>query len=212
MKIYSVFDPEFKPYGQVVDGMEETVQEILDVLKDAPQGAGVDYVPEYEPLQELPAMVEISEHCYGGMPVQLGWCNGHNTKLNCLEYHRDSEFNLGTENFILLLAKQDEIVDGVLDTAKVKAFKTPAGVLVEVYATTLHYAPCHCDPQKGFRVLVALPMGTNTDKPVMRSRSTEDKRLWARNKWLLAHPESSEAKQGAHIGLAGENIDIANLI
>ena len=29
MNIYSVFDPEFKPYGHVVDGMEETVQEIL---------------------------------------------------------------------------------------------------------------------------------------------------------------------------------------
>ena len=212
MKIYSVFDPEFKPYGQVVDGMEETVQEILDVLKDAPQGAGVDYVPEYEPLQELPAMVEISEHCYGGMPVQLGWCNGHNTKLNCLEYHRDSEFNLGTEDFILLLAKQEEIVDGVLDTARVKAFKAPAGVLVEVYATTLHYAPCHCDPEKGFRVLVALPMGTNTDKPVMTNQTSEDRLLWTRNKWLLAHPDSGEAKQGAHIGLAGENIDIANLI
>ena len=212
MKIYSVFDPEFKPYGQVVDGMEETVQEILDVLKDAPQGAGVDYVPEYEPLQELPAMVEISEHCYGGMPVQLGWCNGHNTRLNCLEYHRDSEFNLGTENFILLLAKQDEIVDGVLDTSRVKAFKAPAGVLVEVYATTLHYAPCHCDASKGFRVLVALPQRTNTDKPAISNKSSEDKRLWARNKWLLAHPDSSEAKQGAYIGLAGENIDIANLI
>ena len=212
MKIYSVFDPEFKPYGQVVDGMEETVQEILDVLADAPQGPGVDYVPEYEPLQELPAMVEISEHCYGGMPVQLGWCNGHNTRLNCLEYHRDSEFNLGTEDFILLLAKQEEIVDGVLDTARVKAFKAPAGVLVEVYATTLHYAPCHCDPEKGFRVLVALPMGTNTDKPVMTNQTSEDRLLWARNKWLLAHPDSGEAKQGAHIGLAGENIDIANLI
>ncbi len=212
MKIYSVFDPEFKPYGQVVDGMEETVQEILYVLKDAPQGPGVDYVPEYEPLQELPAMVEISEHCYGGMPVQLGWCNGHNTKLNCLEYHRDSEFNLGTEDFILLLAKQEEIVDGVLDTAKVKAFKVPAGTLVEVYATTLHYAPCHCDPQKGFRVLVALPMGTNTDKPVMTNQTSEDRLLWARNKWLLAHPDSNETKQGAYIGLAGENIDIANLI
>ena len=209
MKIYSVFDPEFKPYGQIVYGMEETVQEILSVLKDAPQGPAVDYVPEYEPLQELPAMVEISEHCYGGMPVQLGWCNGHNTRLNCLEYHRDSEFNLGTEDFILLLAKQDEIVDGVLDTAKVKAFKAPAGVLVEVYATTLHYAPCHCDPEKGFRVLVALPQGTNTDKPVIQNRTTEDKLLWARNKWLLAHPESSEAAQGAHVGLSGENIDIA---
>ena len=209
MKIYSVFDPEFKPYGQIVDGMEETVQEILSVLKDAPQGPAVDYVPEYEPLQELPAMVEISEHCYGGLPVQLGWCNGHNTRLNCLEYHRDSEFNLGTEDFILLLAKQEEIVDGVLDTAKVKAFKAPAGVLVEVYATTLHYAPCHCDPEKGFRVLVALPQGTNTDKPVIQNRTTEDKLLWARNKWLLANPESSEAAQGAHVGLSGENIDIA---
>ncbi len=212
MKIYSVFDPEFKPYGQVVDGMEETVQEILDVLKDAPQGAGVDYVPEYEPLQELPAMVEISEHCYGGMPVQLGWCNGHNTRLNCLEYHRDSEFNLGTEDFILLLAKQDEIESGVLNTAKVKAFKVPAGTLVEVYATTLHYAPCHCDASKGFRVLVALPQRTNTDKPAISNKSSEDKRLWARNKWLLAHPDSSEAQQGAYIGLVGENIDIANLI
>ena len=212
MVFYSVYDPEFKPYGQIVDGMADTVQEILDVLKDAPQGPGVDYVPEYEPLQELPAMVEISEHCYGGMPVQLGWCNGHNTRLNCLEYHRDSEFNLGTEDFILLLAKQEEIVDGVLDTAKVKAFRVPAGVLVEVYATTLHYAPCHCDESKGFRVLVALPQGTNTDKPAIENKSSEDKLLWARNKWLLAHPDSSEAAQGAHVGLSGENIDIANLL
>ena len=212
MKIYSVFDPEFKPYGQVVTGMDDTVAELLNVLKDAPQGPGVDYVPEYAPLQELPACVEISEHCYGGMPVQLGWCNGFNTKLNCLEYHRDSEFNLGTEDFILLLGLQGDIVDGVLDTATIKAFKAPAGVLIEVFATALHYAPCHCDPEKGFRVMVALPMGTNTEKPDITPKSPEDKLLWARNKWLLAHPESGEAKQGAHIGLAGENIDIADII
>ncbi|MGM9590157.1 MAG: DUF4867 family protein [Faecousia sp.] len=212
MKIYSVFDPEFKPYGRVVTGMEETTAEILSVLKDAPQGAGVDYVPEYAPLQELPAAVEISEHCYGGMPVQLGWCNGHNTKLNCLEYHRDSEFNLGTEDFILLLARQDEIENGQLDTAKVKAFRAPAGVLLECYATTLHYAPCHCDPEKGFRVLVALPAGTNTDKPEITNKGGDDALLWARNKWLLAHPDTGEAKAGAHIGLIGENIDIANLL
>ena len=46
----------------------------------------------------------------------------------------------------------DDITDGKLDTAKVKAFRAPAGTLVEVYATTLHYAPCHVDPAKGFRV------------------------------------------------------------
>lgn len=212
MKIDSVLDAGFRPYGQVVTGMEETAAQILSVLKDAPQPEGVDYVAEYAPLQELPAMVEVSEHLYGGMPVQLGWCNGHNTKLNCLEYHRDSEYNLGTEDFILLLAKRDEIEDGVLDTAKVKAFKVPAGTLVEVFATTLHYAPCHCDAAKGFRVLVALPQGTNTERTVMTAKIPEDEYMTARNKWLLAHPESNEAKGGAKIGLSGENIDIADFI
>ena len=212
MKIYSVYDPEFKPYGQIVTGMEETVQEILAALATTPCPEGVDYVPFDPVLQELPAMKVVSDHCFGGMPVQLGWCNGHNTKLNCLEYHRDSEFNLGTEDFILLLARQEEIVDGILDTAKVKAFKAPAGVMIECYATTLHYAPCHADPAKGFRVLVALPWLTNTDCPVMENKTPEDAILTARNKWLLAHPDSSEAKGGAKVGLSGENIDIANII
>ena len=173
---------------------------------------GTGYCPEEEELQELPVTVQVSEHLYGGMPVQMGWCNGRNTKLNCLEYHRDSEFNLGTEDFILLLARQEEIENGMLDTGKVKAFRVPAGVLVEVYATTLHYAPCHTDPAKGFRVLVALPAGTNTEKPDIRPLTEEDKLLRACNKWLLAHPDSAEAADGAYVGLTGENIDIADLL
>ncbi len=213
MEILSVFDPAFKPYGKVVTGMEETCKEILTALEKTPLPQGTDYVPTDPALQSLPAAVEVSENLYGGMPVQLGWCNGHNTKLNCLEYHRDSEFNLGTQDFILLLAKMDDIGDdGKLDTAKVKAFRAPAGTLVEVYATTLHYAPCHTDAAKGFRVLVALPWLTNTDKPALKELAPEDKLLWACNKWLLAHAESSEATQGAYVGLVGENIDIADSI
>ena len=88
MKIYSVYDPRFKPYGQIVEGMDETVREILAQLHNTPLPDGVMYTAEDPALQELPAMMEVSEHLYGGMPVQLGWCNGHNTKLNCLEYHR----------------------------------------------------------------------------------------------------------------------------
>lgn len=68
MDLYSVFDPAFRAYGQVVTGLDGAVAELLHVLKDAPHGRGVDYVPEYAPLQELPAMAEIREHCYGGMP------------------------------------------------------------------------------------------------------------------------------------------------
>lgn len=208
MKIHSVFDPTFKRYGQVVEGLPDTVSELLEALQKTPLPEGTGYVPEEPLLQELPAAVEISEHCYGGMPVQLGWCNGHNTRLNCLEYHRDSEFNLGTEDFILLLAKQEEISEGTLDTSLVRAFRVPAGTLVEVYATTLHYAPCHVDADKGFRVLVALPKGTNTEKPDITPLTAEDKMLWACNKWLLAHPDSNEAKAGAYVGLSGENIRI----
>lgn len=209
MKIYSVFDPEFKAYGKIMDGMEEAIKEILPVLKDVPLGSDIDYVPEYESLQNLPAAQDIADHCYGGMPVQLGFCVGHNKKLNCLEYHRSSEFNLGTDDFILLLARQEQIEDNALDTSKVRAFLVPSGVLVEVYATTLHYAPCDFNTDKGFRVLVALPRGTNTDKPEIENKSTEDNLLWARNKWLIAHPESSEAKQNAYIGLFGNNVDIS---
>ena len=210
MKIYSVYDPEFKAYGQIQQGFP--TEELLAALAQTPVSDSVEYVACEPVLQELAVRQLVSDHLYGGMPVQLGWCNGHNTKLNCLEYHRDSEFNLGTEDFIFLLAKQEEIVDGALDTAKVKAFRAPAGALVEVYATTLHYAPCHCDREKGFRVMVALPLHTNTGRPELKPATREDKLLWARNKWLLAHPESSEAAQGAYVGLTGENIDIANLI
>ena len=120
--------------------------------------------------------------------------------------------NIGTGDFILLLAKQDEIVDGKLDTAKIKAFRVPAGVAVEVYATTLHYAPCHTDEKAGFRVAVVLPKGTNEAKPSIIPVNEEDKRLWARNKWLLAHADSAEATQGAPIGLYGINIDITDKI
>ena len=207
MKIDSIYDPEFAAYGKVLEGYD--TKELLDTLTAAtPLPEGVDYVPSQPDLEALPIAKLIALNAYGGMPVQLGWCNGHNTKLNCLEYHRDSELNCSTEDFILLVAREDDLADGRLDTGKVKAFRAPAGVMVEVYATTLHYAPCHTNPAKGFRVLVALPRGTNGPKPEITVLNREDQTLWACNKWLLAHPESSEAAQGAFPGLDGINIDI----
>ena len=207
MTILSVFDEAFRPYGRVVEGYP--VEGILTALAATPVTDGVVYEPKVASLHAAKDAETVGEALFGGMPFQLGFCNGHNTKLNCLEFHRDSEFNLGVEDFILLIAKQDEIVDGKLDTTKVKAFKAPAGVLVEVYATTLHYAPCHVDADKGFQVLVALPAGTNTDYRPENKANAMDAMLWARNKWLLAHPDSDEAKQGAVVALTGENIDIA---
>ena len=209
MTILPISDPAFAPYGKILEGYD--TQELLRTLEAAtPLPQGVEYVPSQPELEALPLTSLLASNAYGGMPIQMGWCNGHNTKLNCLEYHRDSELNCGTEDFILLLAHMDDIApDGTLDTGLVKAFRVPAGVLVEVYATTLHYAPCSAAKGAGFRVLVALPKGTNGPRPDIQVLNREDSMLWACNKWLLAHPESSEAAQGAPAVLRGENIDIA---
>lgn len=207
MEVFSVYDEQFKRYGRVVKGPD--CAELVEAMEKIPMPAsGTAYKPAIDSLESCSLFSVFQDSIFGGMPTQLGMCWGYNTKLNCLEYHRDSEFNLGSSDFILLLAKQDEIVDNMLDTSVVKAFKVPAGVLVEVYATSLHYAPCHVDAEKGFRVLVALPRGTNTAKPATPGFE-EDKYLTARNKWLLPHPDSNEAKGGAVVGLKGVNIDIA---
>ena len=211
MKILSVMDPSFQNYGQVLGGYD--VKELLATLdKVTPLPDGVDYVPEQAELMALPVAEELKNNAYGGMPIQIGWCNGHNTKLNCLEYHRDSELNVGVKDFILLLAKREDLVNGELDTGKVAAFRCPAGTLIEVYATTLHYAPCNAEKDAGFKTIVVLPKGTNLDKPEIAVKNAEDEILWASNKWLLAHAESSEAAQGAKVLLKGENIDIAPLL
>ena len=208
MHIYSVYDKEFAPYGKIIEGVD-TAELLAAMSKIALPADGVAYEPAIDSLEACAVYSDFQDRVYGGLPIEIGMCWGHNTKLNCLEYHRDSEMNLGTHDFVLLLAKMEDIVDKKLDTSKVKAFKVPAGVLVECYATSLHYAPCHTNADDGFRVAVVLPKGTNTAKPEFEPKSFEDTLLTARNKWLIAHADSSEAKSGAYVGLVGENIDIA---
>ena len=211
MKIYSVLDKEFAPYGKVLTGYD--VSGLIKALDEkTPLPDGVEYVMSCADLEYTDAFGVLQNNAYGGMPIQLGYCNGHNTKLNCLEYHRDSELNIGSTNFILLLAKADDIVDGKLDTSKVMAFKAEKGQVVEVYETSLHYAPCSAKKGEGFKVVIALPKGTNGAVPALTAYNEEDKWMTACNKWLLAHEESSEAKSGAYVGLTGVNTDIADFI
>ena len=210
MVIYEVTDPRFREYGKIIEGLDTT--ELVKAMDEIPYEDGVAYRPAIESLEACGVFSELGERVYGGMPVQLGMCWGHNTKLNCLEYHRDSEVNVGTGDYVLLVAKEGEIEDGKLDTSKVVAFHAPKGVAVEVFASTLHYAPCSYRKGEGFRVAVVLPRGTNTAKPVFEPKCYEDTLLTARNKWLLAHEESNEAKGGAVVALTGCNIDIADSI
>ena len=58
----------------------------------------------------------------------------------------------------------------------------------------------------GFRVAVVLPKNTNTDLEKGAVKNEEDKMLWARNKWLIAHEDAKI--EGAFNGLVGVNVTI----
>ncbi len=211
MKILSVSDSAFKKYGRIVTNVDFTG--LVDAMKKTPVPAGVTYEPSVPELEALPVMQELSGVTYGEMPIQIGYCNGHNTKLNAVEYHRDSEINVAATDAILILGLlQDVEDDHTYDTSKMEAFLVPAGTAVEVYATTLHYAPCSVEG-RGFQVAVVLPRGTNyplkNSHPRAAGTTTdnEDCLITAVNKWLIGHAEGG-LDEGSFLGLKGKNLDI----
>ena len=212
MQIWSVNDTEFKEYGRVVDNVD--FSELVEAMKKTPVPEGVVYEPGIKELESLAVAKEISNVVYGEMPVQIGYCNGHNSLLNALEYHRDSEINVAATDAILMLGLMREVEkDFTYDTSNVKAFFVPAGTAVEVYATTLHYAPCGVDG-KGFQVSIVLPKGTNLPLTTPHAKvnadgtaPSEDALITAVNKWLIGHKEGG-LDAGSFLGLKGKNLNI----
>jgi hypothetical protein len=147
---------------------------------------------------------------YGQMPVEFGHCSGWNNKLNALEYHRSSEVDIAATDLILMVGLQQDIDldDFTYDTESVECFLVPAGTAVELYATTLHFAPCGVDG-KEFRCGVVLPRHTNEELTADTSKAQgEERLLFAVNKWLIAHEESGLDKSGAWVGLKGKNLSL----
>lgn len=205
MKIQSVHHDSFRQYGKVLEGYDTS--DLLVQLAATPCPSDqVVYVASVEAFEQLPVARTLADHFYGGMPIQLGYCSGHNKTLNCLEYHRGSEVNIFERDAVLLLAPLWKMENGCLHTDAVEAFLAPAGSAVQLFETSLHYAPCTAPGGSGFRTVIVLPRDTNTDKPEITPTTQEDALLWGRNKWLSAHPQSPEAGVGAFVGLSGPNV------
>ena len=218
----SVGSQQFRQYGRVIT--EYDLTDILERMEQTPLPEDVVYVRKDAYLEESHLYSEMKSRMYGESNIQFGYCNGHNDKLNALEYHRDSEINIAATDMILMLGLLTDVNDDyIYDTANVKAFRVPAGTAVEVYSTTLHYAPCGIDG-KGFQVAVVLPKGTNyplkskhiridnktastSNENTGSSNINEDALLAATNKWLIGHAEGG-LDDSAYIGLKGENIEI----
>ena len=204
MNIKNVTEASFGKYGKIMT--EFSFEKILKEMEHTPLPKDVIYVPSVEALEMLPEAAEVCRKGFGGLPIQIGYCNGDNHKLNALEYHRSSEIDIAATDLILLLGCQQDIgEEDIYDTDKVEAFFIPEGTAVELYATTLHYAPCSVN-EGGFRCVVVLPKGTNEELPFEPERIGENRLLTAVNKWLIAHEEAQI--EGVFCGLKGENVSV----
>ena len=209
MKVYQITDKEFLEYGMPLVGYDFT--NFLKALSSLsiPE-TGITYEASVKALEADKEFANMTNRGFGGMPIQIGYVGGNNKILNCLEYHKSSEFNIALDDVILVLGKQTEMVGNTFDTALCKAFFVPAGAGVELFSTTLHYAPMNVG-ENGYRVACVLPRGTNGAKPDLNVLDGQDKLCAGSNKWLMAHPDSEDAKKGAFVGLKGKNISFNDL-
>ncbi|MBQ3755288.1 MAG: DUF4867 family protein [Clostridia bacterium] len=209
VKIHSVFDEEFKPYGRIVSGYD--FGEVAEYMKNntpVPEQGNI-YIASVPELEKLAVKDEVESVLYGGMPVQFGYCNGRNSTYNGFEYHKGSEINVAVTPFMLVLGHVWEIEDNKFFVGNEKVFFVPEGTAIEMYETTLHLSPCKVQDE-GFKCVVILPKGTNTPlENKHQNADSESVLLLQRNKWVIAHKDREPlVKQGAHIGLIGPNKEL----
>jgi len=208
LEILPVSHPAFVRFGRLLDGTIEGA--CAYARAHARPGSGVVYEPAVAGLEaDAGLMAWLTDAVFGGMPVQLGWCYGRNSRLDGLEYHKGNEVLIAVTDVILLVGHFDDLQwepAPSYDSSQVRVFYAPQGSVVEFYAGCLHFAPIQVSAKTGFCSLIALPRGTNTNLETVPPSTGESALLFARNKWLIVHPEAQElVKSGAYVGIKGEN-------
>lgn len=200
-----------KRYGRIIEGLD--VSELVslgDRITDI-DPEGNRYVPSLPELESLRIVSEICLAIFGGMPIQVGYCNGPNQHLNGMEYHKSTEVFIAITDCVLFLGRSEDIQDfRSYASDRAEAFFIPSGTLFECFPHTLHFAPCKTH-RDGFKSIIILPAGTNgpLEITIRQSNNPETRLLFARDKWLLVHPDRTPlVKQGAWAGIMGENHSI----
>lgn len=209
VNILSVEDDAFAPYGRIVTGYD--FSELISYMESStpiPENGNI-YIASDSEMEKFPVCQELTNSFYGGMPIQIGYCNGRNTTYNGFEYHKGSEINVAITDLMLVLGHTWLIKDNTYKVEDAQVVFVPKGTAIEMYQTTLHLSPCRvCD--EGFKGIVILPRGTNTPLPEkVVTDDPETRLLLQRNKWVIAHPEREPLiRQGAFPGLLGENKEL----
>ncbi len=212
VEINAVVGMGFSKYGRIVAGY--SFEQFDSYMMDSSElpDTGNTYVASVAELEDAPVCLQVRNSIYGEMPIEVGYCNGNNTMLNGLEYHKCSEVIYAVTDIVLLLGHIWDIEENKYSSEKIEAFYLPQGCAVEVYATTLHFAPCKVD-SNGFRSVIILTKGTNYVLDHEHSiKSCENELLFMTNKWLIAHPDATNLVDNkAYVGIVGENIEVMTI-
>ena len=209
VRVYSVFDDVFRPYGRVIEDFDfSPLIRIADEKTDIPE-SGNFYTPSFDEFEKESCFLKIQNRFYGEMPIQIGYCNGRNSTYNGFEYHKGSEINIAVTSFMLVLGHVWQLKNNRFAVGEEKVFFVPEKTAIEMYSTTLHLSPCRTSDD-GYKDIVILPEGTNTP---LKAKDTiaqgENRLLLMKNKWVICHPNREPLmKQGAYPGLIGENKEL----
>lgn len=121
MKILSINDKEFSNYGKVLNVDTKKIVEYLHNNSKMPLTGNI-YVRKDLDMDSLNGIDEIKEKVYGFNDIEVGYCNGYNSLLNCLEYHACPEVDIAGDDLVLLLARQEDVKNGKVNSNDIKAF------------------------------------------------------------------------------------------
>lgn len=208
VKIRDVNDKSFTKYGKIIDNYD--FSELTGYMEEKTKipFEGNIYVASVSEMENTKIRERLENEFYGEIPIEIGYCNGSNSTLNGLEYHKGSEINAAVTDMVLLLGELKDISNNKYDSSRVEAFFVKKGTAIQLYETTLHFGPCKTS-RDGFKCIVILIRGTNEPLSEATLKHSRDVLLFAKNKWLLAHPERKALiEKGAYAGIVGENIEI----
>ena len=205
ISILKISDYEFQKYGKILEGYNtDEITRYMKTKTDIPEEGNI-YIASDDEMEKLEIIQKLKQNIFGELEVQAGYCNGNNSQLNALEFHKSPEVNIAVTDMILILGKTSDIKKDEYSIEKTEVFFIPEGTIFEVYGDTLHFSPCKSS-DKGFKCVVVLLAGTNTE---LSDTTVDEKLLFKKNKWILIHENFTRlANLGAHKGLKGNNIKI----
>lgn len=159
-----------------------------------------NYLPKVAQLENDAIYCQIKNTVFGGLPIQVGICYGHNSRHLGFECHQGSEVNVAITDMVLALAKKKGLP---IKNESIYLVFVPRGTVVELFSETLHYCPLECD-LAGFNSLVYLLNGTNENFEHAHGQLTKT------NKWFTTHRENLvKVAQGNIIGMEEEVIEVS---